>query len=513
MIDKKKRYIVYIRVEGKWKMEAEKLRIGEKQRDASTKIRGFLYQDLLTLKLLTEFSAKSKVFSEWVEDIYIENNNDIHIIQAKYYPSSKVKFSEIFEDMYFQSLKVKLYKIKKNVFYSCYYYGDTKFNKESCANSFSHKFIEKELSDDERVNLIKKLKKCSNMHERKDLIFSNMNMHRYMDAFNLQTIKTETIGDLYANVKDALFNEFKDIGILSYIDRNQAKEVIISIFTTLVQSKYHTGSEFVNDRYLDKSVMQSYLKTLLETEDKFAYEALIIAVIDNVIDQIYMDVLDETVDNQETLNEYEKISSSTKNFFRKFLETRENRYKLINTISMESYDVLNFQKYNDLTYHDEYLLFIENKLKINSFIKTLWKIVFSLNSKPEIKEVLRANSDYIEFCHESESGKLVLLSSEFSSDATREYKKFLKRVQKYKTRPQKWYMRNCKKGNHDYEFYQRDIDIDRDQFDISKIENDNSFRVECMKCIKCDYKQMDIKDNLDGSIFNDRCVEDYSDED
>lgn len=487
-------------------MEAEKLRIGEERRDTSTKIRGFLYQDLLTLKVLTESTEETKVFSEWVEDIYTENDSDISIIQAKYYPSSTVKFSEIHEDMYYQYLKVMLYGIEKKVSYTCYYYGDTLFDKDACMSAFAYEFIDKVLLDEEIVSLVDELKKCSNMDERKKLVFSNLNKQQYMDEFNLQIVKTGTIDDLYINVKEALFHEYKNIGLLSRIDKTQTKEILISIFISLIQSKYYLGSEIVKDRFIDKSMMKSHLKELLETKDENAYRALIIATIDNVIDRIYLDVLDETVDSQDVLTEYERLSTSTKEFFKSFFNTRENRYKFINTISMESYDVLNFEKYNDLTFNEEYLLFVENKLKINSYIKTLWKIIFSLESKLEIDDVLRANYDYVEFVHENESANLVLLSSELSSDAIREYKKILKRAKKYKTRPHKWYLRNCLNGIHNYEY---DIsDIDRDQLDISKIENENRFRVECMKCIKCDYKKMEKKDNLHESIFSNKCVED-----
>lgn len=487
-------------------MEAERLRIGEERRDASTKIRGFLYQDLLTLKVLSESDNETKVYCEWVEDIYTENDGDISIIQAKYYPASTVKFSDIFEDMYYQFLKVKLYKINKSVSLKCYYHGDTEFSKETCVSDFVYGNVHKDLSDEEIQSILVKIKECSNMSERKNLIFSNLNKQQFMDEFNLDIIKTGTIDDLYIAVKEALFNEYNNVGLLSRIDNTQAKDILISIFVSLIQTKYYSGSELVDDRFIDKGMMKSHLKELLETEDENAYRTLIIATMDNVIDHIYLDVLEETVDNQEVLKEYERLSTSTKQFFKSFFAIKENRYKFINTISMQSYEELNLEKYSDLTFNEEFLLFVENKLKINSYIKTLWKIIFSLESKSEINDVLRANNDYVEFVHENESTNLVLLSSELSSDATREYKKFLKRARTYRERPHKWYLRNCLKGIHNYDY---DIsDIDRDQLDISKIENENRFQVECMKCIKCDYKKMETKDNLHESIFSNKCMED-----
>jgi len=220
-------------------MEAERLRIGEERRDASTKIRGFLYQDLLTLKVLNESDNETKVYSEWVEDIYTENDADISIIQAKYYPASTVNFSSIFEDMYYQFLKVKLYKINKSVSLKCYYHGDTEFSNETCVADFVYGNVHKDLSDEEIQSISVKIKECSNMSERKNLIFSNLNKQQFMDEFNLDIIKTGTIDDLYIAVKEALFNEYKNVGLLSRIDNTQAKDILISIFVSFIQIKYY----------------------------------------------------------------------------------------------------------------------------------------------------------------------------------------------------------------------------------------------------------------------------------
>ncbi|MPN50162.1 hypothetical protein SDC9_197788 [bioreactor metagenome] len=71
-------------------------------------------------------------------------------------------------------------------------------------------------------------------------------------------------------------------------------------------------------------------------------------------------------DNQDVLKEYERLSTSTKKFFKLFFAIKENRYKFINTISMQSYEELNLEKYSDLTFNEEFLLFVENKLKIKN---------------------------------------------------------------------------------------------------------------------------------------------------
>lgn len=82
--------------------------MGEKKRDASSSIRGFVYQNLLAIEELIKENT-DRVFCEYVEDITsIDKNEDCKIIQAKYY-SSTMPLSmekEIFREMYCQYLKL-----------------------------------------------------------------------------------------------------------------------------------------------------------------------------------------------------------------------------------------------------------------------------------------------------------------------------------------------------------------------------------------------------------------------
>lgn len=82
--------------------------MGEKKRDASSSIRGFVYQNLLAIEELIKENT-DRVFCEYVEDITsIDKNGDCKIIQAKYY-SSTMPLSmekEVFREMYCQYLKL-----------------------------------------------------------------------------------------------------------------------------------------------------------------------------------------------------------------------------------------------------------------------------------------------------------------------------------------------------------------------------------------------------------------------
>ena len=78
---------------------------GEEKRDAGSKIRGFLFQDLVAIsKLLGEDTIY--VIPEYVEDVLVYTKEQTYIIQAKYYPQGNIqsKHRDIIRDLYYQYL-------------------------------------------------------------------------------------------------------------------------------------------------------------------------------------------------------------------------------------------------------------------------------------------------------------------------------------------------------------------------------------------------------------------------
>lgn len=101
--------------ENKLKLTEEEISIldsmyeGDSSRDASSKVRGFIFQDLVTIDLLLNKNTKY-VCSEFIEDIYvIYNDGTFKFIQVKYYPKTKPNMKEIMTDLYYQSLRLDLH--------------------------------------------------------------------------------------------------------------------------------------------------------------------------------------------------------------------------------------------------------------------------------------------------------------------------------------------------------------------------------------------------------------------
>ena len=85
--------------------EADKLSImyeGDKNRDAADKIRGFLFQDYITIRCLLQNQVKY-VCSEYLEDVDVFfEDGTFEFIQVKYYPKTDPKVKKVKTDLYYQ---------------------------------------------------------------------------------------------------------------------------------------------------------------------------------------------------------------------------------------------------------------------------------------------------------------------------------------------------------------------------------------------------------------------------
>ena len=81
---------------------------GDKKRDASSKIRGFIFQDYITIKSLLQDKVEY-VCSEYLEDVDVfYEDGRFEFIQVKYYPNTSPNMKEIMTDLYYQYLRLKM---------------------------------------------------------------------------------------------------------------------------------------------------------------------------------------------------------------------------------------------------------------------------------------------------------------------------------------------------------------------------------------------------------------------
>lgn len=112
--------------------EIKKLEImyaGDKARDATSKIRGFLYQDYVTIRCLLQDNVEY-VCSEYLEDIDVfYDDGKFEYIQVKYYLASEPKLDEISTDLYYQYQRLMLLQSKLKVVPQLYIHRERKTRK------------------------------------------------------------------------------------------------------------------------------------------------------------------------------------------------------------------------------------------------------------------------------------------------------------------------------------------------------------------------------------------------
>lgn len=489
---------------------AIKLRMGESRRDASDKIRGFLYQDLIAINTMLSLDDTYSCYIEWVEDIFFENDKEVILIQVKYYPSSWVDFKEIFSDMYYQFLKFQLIDSKKIMKTYCYQHSRTNYDEESCKNNLISLCGESNIEGRDKVILFEELKKCTKQENRKDLLFEKVSSSKLINNLNFKSDKKASISELKEEVSRELFDLFSSNSIIKTLAEDESKKILISLSIYFIQKKYYSNSEKYEERRIRKQDLKLYIESALSYDESRGI-TLIKSVVFNCIDSIFLKIIEnKDFYGEAVIEKYKKIYIASKEYFDKTLDEKQSRFALLNTVSLYDEKKLNYEKYKDYIVEDEKNEFFRNEERIEAYIESLWKLIYNIESDYnniklekyiQCRECLLFNSNL-------EPDSPVLLSS-FVQDrkAHEQANNIFSRIKKMKIKPGKWYLSGPIKGKYLYSY--GITKIDPDEHDITKgFYNDiEYFKVKCLKCLKCDTQEMNINDKLDTNLFLSNCKE------
>ena len=112
--------------------EADKLSVmyeGDRNRDAADKIRGFLFQDYVTIMCLLQNQVKY-VCSEYLEDVDVFfEDGTFEFIQVKYYPKTDPNVKKVSTDLYYQYLRLQMLQSTLKAKPSLYIHRNSKVEK------------------------------------------------------------------------------------------------------------------------------------------------------------------------------------------------------------------------------------------------------------------------------------------------------------------------------------------------------------------------------------------------
>lgn len=495
---------------------ADLLRKYERIRDASDKVRGFIYQDLLAVEIILNSKEDEKVYVEWVEDIYVEGSNDITVYQVKHYASnSTLNINSIYDDMLFQYLKYGVLtknQKKKSFNTNALYYA----KKTDYSSKPSISYINP-VSDAKIKSVFEEIEKKMNVKERVNLLIRELGETELANGFIFNMIERKFISEERKNVITAIKTFVREQKMNMTILGGKAEEVLLSVALQYIQKTYYSKSEDSSQRALTlNGLSKLFTEILVESEisksKRITYRVLA------YIDEVFQDIYDE-IEGKETLKDekneilefYREVYHSTKHYFEKSLLDRIFQFKFLNTVSNDKLSSLNYEAYMNEEYSnkskfDNYEAFLEHKEVIISFVRSVWKILFNIKCN-EFEHFIIPNENYLAFKFDGEEVERALVSCSSGGSPVKAATNILSRMIETRNKPEKWYLTSYK-GVFNY-------DIDITKIREAKLNEEYSivghrqscFAIECLKCVECDYEEMDKIDDTMFRLFELDCYE------
>lgn len=482
--------------------------IGESRRNAEASVRGFLFQDLLAVEELIKEETKF-ICSEYIEDVCAVTVNGFRIIQAKYTPRTPLKIEEITRELYYQYIKLCRYGYNGNIIPVLGFHADrVAIPDEETAKQYldlppgQRKF--QGTADEIKAKVIECIKNTKK--NREDSLFASFyepeELRNFLAVYKMEEVE-KNIGD-YRKELGMNLDTLLDTDCCPIDDVDNRQELLIALAIKLIQDRYNEPNQPTDEKKLLEHRKIERKDFLAGLEKALASEPPYSIVIRSFVDEAYCELVDEQLspDNCLRLN---RLYTSTNEWVENNLNSRSGVVRLLNTVSTES----NVPSISDGQQALRYALYI-CKEKIMTFYFHIWKI--KLNVKQDTFEecLLSEISEYIAFSFQNQkdwSRRSIIMGSIDEGRPNKKLTYVQRRIRTWNDRPQKWYLRNPKRGFFDYSIDVSRIAIAPQKLDVTSISPE-WFAVECMECISIDGGAWATNENCAECIFSKKCIKD-----
>lgn len=487
---------------------------GDSNRDASDKIRGFLFQDLVAIDSLLDDNTEY-VCLEYLEDVDVFcKDGTVKIIQAKYYPNTPPKMKEIATDLYYQYLRMQLLESKLVSKPQLVIHRNEAIEKPNLNKMKTYISPLKTEKPEKIVDLLMWLKgnvfNHTKKEEQKKVLFNKaayeISVKHFINSFEI--IKKNDIKTYKMQVGAKLFETFSECD--SYDDEDQIKGILLGLAINYIQKRYMQDNAKFAQLKVAKSEFVAYIKQAIQdkTEDHMT------AYVTSCILEQYTSILIDNPDLEENyIKLLDQIVKNTQNWIFEILSTEEGQFQLLNTISLESYD--NIKGYAKLRTSQKVFKIIRCSDNLQTFLFYLWKIMIDLcKTKSDFSAeqdagmlspqtyIEKTDRNYICLKFPKDCVKTsVILPTIRPGQKERDTKNIATRM--YLEKPQKWYMAGHTFGKKDYKY---PVSVIREEGSIVDMETD-CYIVECMKCIEIDEGKWENIEECEACIFAKDCVE------
>jgi hypothetical protein len=495
---------------------------GEELRDASSKIRGFIYQDLLAVELLVKSEDDTEeLYVEWAEDLYLESRDFIKIIQVKYYHSKDIEFDEIYNELFYQFLRLQTLQCKKDIICQLTYYNQGK-SKNMC----NHDHIESMMISpceqvcnaindknwlEENVYLTSE-GKARNKQGRERIVLTCLGKKEKRNNFiNLfkEDLRIDQINEFRIQLKKDIMQLIDSNGLISsQWNRDILASVCLATAVSYIQEAYDEKNQKERGRKRTPQELRLKFQQLINCG---MTDESIILLLQSYVDEVHEDDILPSITligtDEETIQKnkhYLKLRNSTIDFLQNNLKTEKDQQKLLNTISCEK-----GINYCGKLISDRHDVWKEHKDKFKGFIRNIWKILFDIECDEFTHYLDREFEDYLLFLFPILKGKkAVVLSEVATSDKEGSVNRVFQRYRSLETekRPDRWFFRTLEfRGIGDYEIDTTRISEHLENNAAYCITSGEKFILECMECIRLE-KYYGDRDQCETCIFANDCV-------
>lgn len=480
---------------------------GEKNRDASSKISGFIYQDLVAIEKMLDEETEC-VVTEFLEDVTYIKKDELYIAQVKHYPKTTPNLEEIVKDLYYQFLRYTLLGGNKKACFQVIIHHEPAIDKPSVDKVRRYIAMkEKAMTDDKKtvIDTVEVLNKYNGYNDKTNKEYTKAEKR---DGFIKECAYKGSIHEFYECIDivsdDSIKSKIEGIkNKISIVYSGEQCELVFGLAIQYVQERYYMSNINLEKIKLTKKELDFRLNNLNSEE----FENKITAYIYSVVYEYYSKIIDgidrvEGVDEKDisTIKDILRICyNTTINWIKELVSTEEGRYQLINTVTNRSDEYLS--DFKNLTDDEIFTKVKECRSGIEDFLSIIWKLMLNicldkedLNDKDiemmNIRNYIdNEQTNFISIRFENFKRKDIIILPSFgqNDDWIDDIKNTFTRIKEFK--PKTWFIKGQLKANKHYTY----------NFDVSRLDeegpfselphnitdiDDDFFTIECMHCLK-----------------------------
>ena len=260
---------------------------GDKNRAASDKIRGFIFQDYVAIMSLLEEDVEC-VWLEYLEDVdEILKNGEFRVIQVKYYPNTNPSIKDISTDLYYQFIRFKMLNSTFQIKPKLYINLNRKINGLTLEGMKKNIGLENNIKKSVNYQDIENPKEWlrENVHksnkkaEQKEYLFNKMASEESLKDFINQydvSYKPE-INEYKKELKDALASEYPAPSNIENDDK--WKSVLLGVAIVFIQKRYTQDGTKFNELKVDKETFDQYMKGIINNRTNQSITGYLVDII------------------------------------------------------------------------------------------------------------------------------------------------------------------------------------------------------------------------------------------